>query len=178
MYIRTFPIIKTEAAAREIFANDPSYILGVGGCQIRYHLTLKMNELGGQLTSAIADTANIGKFNVELGSGINVMHGVLISNDVKIGEGTLLNANSLIHHDVSVGHFCEISPGSILTGRVQVGNYTTIGSGAVILPKVNIGSNVIIGAGAVVTKDVKDQSIAIGVPARIKQANSYQELRS
>ena len=44
------------------------------------------------------------------------------------------------------------------------------------MPGVNIGNNIIIGAGAVVTKDIPDNSVAVGVPARvIKTADEYFE---
>ena len=36
-----------------------------------------------------------------------------------------------------------------------------------ILPGVTIGNNVVIGAGAVVTKDIPDNSLALGVPAKV-----------
>jgi maltose O-acetyltransferase len=42
-----------------------------------------------------------------------------------------------------------------------------IGANVTILPGVTIGNNVVIGAGAVVTKDIPDNSLAVGVPARV-----------
>jgi maltose O-acetyltransferase len=42
-----------------------------------------------------------------------------------------------------------------------------VGIGAVVLPRIKIGSNAIIGAGAVVTKDVPDNAVAVGNPARV-----------
>ena len=52
-------------------------------------------------------------------------------------------------------------------GRIEVGNNVQIGSNAMILPGVKIGSNVIIGAGAIVTKDIPDDSVAVGIPAKV-----------
>ncbi|MFB9864462.1 acetyltransferase [Rufibacter immobilis] len=164
----TFRIIRTDDEVREVFKYDPSYILGVGGSEIRYKLCLKMNSLGGRLTSVISSLAIMGDFNIELGEGVNIMHNALISNDVHIGKGTLVNARSSIHHDVKVGQFCEISPGAILTGGVQIGDFTSIGSGVVVLPKIKIGKNVVVGAGAIVTKNLADNIVAIGAPAKAK----------
>ncbi|MBR0410347.1 MAG: acyltransferase [Eubacterium sp.] len=50
---------------------------------------------------------------------------------------------------------------------IFVGNNVHIGINAVIMPGVHIGNNCIIGVGAVVTKDIPDNSIAVGVPARV-----------
>ena len=45
-----------------------------------------------------------------------------------------------------------------------------------VMPGVNIGNNVVIGAGAIVTRDIPDNSVAVGVPARvIKTADEYLE---
>ena len=50
---------------------------------------------------------------------------------------------------------------------VNIGNDVWIGGNVTILPGVNIGNNVVIAAGAVVTKDVPDNSLIGGVPAKI-----------
>ncbi len=50
---------------------------------------------------------------------------------------------------------------------VNVGSNVWIGHGAMILRGVSVGDNAIIGAGAVVTKDVPDNAVAAGVPARV-----------
>jgi acetyltransferase-like isoleucine patch superfamily enzyme len=53
-----------------------------------------------------------------------------------------------------------------ISTRVKKG--ASIGSGAVILCGVTIGENALIGAGAVVTKDVPDNAVVAGVPARVR----------
>lgn len=50
-----------------------------------------------------------------------------------------------------------------------------IGTGAIILPNVQIGNNVIVGAGAVVSKDLPDDSVCVGVPART--VGKYSDLK-
>ena len=95
------------------------------------------------------------------------MDGVKISNSVKIGIAPIIYYNAIITHDCRIGDFCEISPAANILGRVSIENKTQIGAGAIILPDVKIGSNVTIGAGAVVTKNIPDNAIAVGIPARI-----------
>ena len=53
------------------------------------------------------------------------------------------------------------------TGKITVHNNVFIGANATILSGVEIGSNVIIAAGAIVTKDVPDNSVVAGAPARV-----------
>lgn len=50
---------------------------------------------------------------------------------------------------------------------MTIGNRVFIGYGTIVLPNVKIGNDVIIGAGSVVTKDVPDDSVAVGNPARV-----------
>jgi len=50
---------------------------------------------------------------------------------------------------------------------IKIGNNVHVGINAVIMPGVNIGSNCIIGCGAIVTKDIPDNSIAVGIPAKV-----------
>ncbi|WP_255312355.1 hypothetical protein [Companilactobacillus heilongjiangensis] len=53
------------------------------------------------------------------------------------------------------------------TEPITVGNDVWIGGNVTVIADVNIGSNVIIAAGAVVVKDVPDNSIVGGVPAKV-----------
>ena len=52
-------------------------------------------------------------------------------------------------------------------GKIFVGNNVHIGTNAIIMPGVTIGNNVVIGCGAIVTKDVPENSVAVGIPAKV-----------
>ena len=52
-----------------------------------------------------------------------------------------------------------------------MGDNVSVGAGANIIGPVHVGNNAVIGAGAVVLKDVPDNCIAVGVPARIIEKN-------
>ena len=52
-------------------------------------------------------------------------------------------------------------------GRVTIGDIVFVGAGAIIRPGVTIGNDVIVGAGAVIAKDIPDDSIVVGNPARV-----------
>ncbi len=107
--------------------------------------------------------------------------------NVYIGEDFFANFNLTILDEarVTIGDHCFIGPNvSIYTAchpldaesrntgvewaeTVSIGDNVWIGGGATILPGVTIGDNVVIGGGAVVTKDVADNTVVGGNPARV-----------
>jgi sugar O-acyltransferase (sialic acid O-acetyltransferase NeuD family) len=167
-----FPILKSQEEAITYFSSkDKKFTLGIGNPIIREKLANKFTALGGELTSTISPFSNIGNYGNHIDVGVNIMTGTIITNDVKISRGVLINLNCTIGHDTSIGNFVEISPNVSISGHCTIGNYSIIGTNATILPKITIGKNVIIGAGAVVTQNIPDNSVAIGVPAKVIKSN-------
>ncbi len=162
-----YAILRNTIEVKNLFTTDPGFVLGIGNPVIRLKMANKFSDLGGELCSIISSKAVIGSRNVNLASGLNIMHGVIITNDITIGKGTLINANTTIHHNVRIGEYCEISPLCSLTGGVTVGDFSFIGSGVTVIPKVKIGNNCNIGAGSTVINDIPDNSLAVGVPAKV-----------
>jgi acetyltransferase-like isoleucine patch superfamily enzyme len=88
-----------------------------------------------------------------------------------IGDACIVNSSANVDHECVLGHGVHIAPGATLTGCVEVGDRSFIAAGAVVLPRIKIGSDSIIGAGSVVTRDIPDNVIAFGSPARIIRPN-------
>ena len=86
---------------------------------------------------------------------------VYIGDHVMIGPGTLITT---VNHPLSPAkrrrHIGQAKP-------VKIGNDVWIGGNCTILPGVTIGNNVVVAAGAVVTKDVPDNRVVGGVPAKV-----------
>ena len=109
---------------------------------------------------------------IEIGSGvvinrdvcIDTTGGVAIGNDVVFSEGCTIYSH---WHDIS--NSCKRS-GRANTCRVVIGDGVWIGARACLVPSVhglNIGNGAVIGAGSVVTKDVPENVVVAGVPAKI-----------
>lgn len=163
-----FPILKTsEEVSNYLKTIDNQFTIGVGNPILRKKLYDKFISFGGAFTSIISPLANIGSYDIEIGYGTNILSGAIISNSSKIGMGCIIYYNSIITHDCTIGDFVEISPSVNILGRCNVGSFTQIGSNTTILPNLTIGKNVIIGAGSVVTKNIPDNCVAVGTPAKI-----------
>ena len=158
-------VLDSLDAARNLNSAIQQFVVGVGNPLIRKKLYDLFSNAGFEPFSLISVHARVG-INNELGRGLNVMTGAVITTNVCIGDGTLVHINSSIHHDCKIGSFCEISPGSRILGKVTLGNLVSIGSGAIILPGIRIGDNVKVGAGAVVTRDLENNEVVVGVPAK------------
>lgn len=109
--------------------------------------------------------------NIKVGNNVSFNDGIYLNgfSKISIGNNVALSANCMIISTSLDKN--QLDEGKIIhtEGDITIGNNVQIGAGAIILPNVSIGNNVIIGAGSVVTKDIPSNSIAIGVPARLKQ---------
>jgi sugar O-acyltransferase (sialic acid O-acetyltransferase NeuD family) len=163
-----FPVLRTIQEALAYFKTiDNRFTIGIGNPVLRKRLYDKFTALGGAFTSTISPLATIGSYDVQIGIGSNILSGTVFSNSNNIGKGCIVYYYSIITHDCILGDFVEISPSVTILGRGQIGSFSQIGSNATILPDVKIGQNVIIGAGSVVTKDLPDNCVAVGIPAKI-----------
>ena len=107
--------------------------------------------------------------NIHIGNNFTGNYNLTILDirEVWIGDNVMIGPNTLI---TTVGH--PLTP----MGRrkhlgiakpVRIGNDVWIGGNVTILPGITIGNNVVVAAGAVVTKDVPDNCLVGGVPARV-----------
>lgn len=81
-----------------------------------------------------------------------------------------------INHDGGTLIFRHLVPDLEITKKIKVGNNVYFGIRSIIMPGVTIGNNCVIGAGSIVTRDIPDNSVAVGVPARvIKSSDEYFE---
>ncbi len=97
---------------------------------------------------------------------------ITIGNDVELTNGV-----QIITHDGALWVARRMDDSlkqADVIRPVTIGNNVFVGVNTTILPGVTIGNNVIIGAGSVVNRDIPDNTVAVGAPARpIKDITAY-----
>lgn len=144
----------------------------------------KVRQLWGEISGTPLDPGttiqipvyvNIGKFT-RIGKNVYINHlcSMLDMGTITIGDNVLIGPKVNI---LSEEHPVNPANRKALMARpVVVKNGAWIGAGATILPGVTVGENSIVAAGAVVNKDVPDNTVAGGIPAKmIKNIESTSE---
>jgi len=98
--------------------------------------------------------------------------GLELGEKTDIGSFTYINAKHgvEIQDEVQIGSHCSIYSESTIDkkkGKVVLKKNCKIGSHSVIMPNVTVGKNSIVGAFSFVNKDIPDNVVAVGVPAKV-----------
>lgn len=104
---------------------------------------------------------------VKIGFGIIAMAGVIINANSFLGNFTNYFTNSNVEHDAYINDYVSISAGVVLGGKVNIGMCSAIALNVTIFDRVKIGKNVVVGSASLVTKDVPDDVLIYGNPAKI-----------
>lgn len=117
-----------------------------------------------------------------IGKNCNIGKGVYIDTNVEIGDGCKIQNFATIYQGVKIGNGVFIGPHVCFTNDVYprasswdderlvktlVKDCASIGANATVIAGLTIGRFAMVGAGAVVSKDVPDQGLVLGNPARL-----------
>lgn len=103
---------------------------------------------------------------VEVGEGCIIAAGCILTTQISLGKHTIVNLACTVGHDVSIGDYCTLAPQVAISGNVVLGDGVEIGTGGVLIQGLSVGSGAFIGAGSVASKDIPDNTFAVGLPAR------------
>ncbi|WP_296949166.1 serine O-acetyltransferase [uncultured Massilia sp.] len=105
----------------------------------------------------------------KIGPGLVVVHGhdIVIGADVKIGK------NCKIFNGVTLGNK-DITKSSV-GNQPTLGDNSVLSTGAKILGPVTLGENIVVGANSVVLQDFPDNSVVVGIPAKVVRNRSENQ---
>ena len=139
----------------------------------RYHTP---DEITALMSELIGEPVEVGLFppfftdcgkNIHLGKGVFINSGCKFQDQggINIGDGALIGHNTVL---ATLNHgLLPEERHDLIPKPIHIGKNVWIGSDSTILPGVTIGDNAVIGAGSVVTRDIPENMIAVGSPAKV-----------
>ena len=104
--------------------------------------------------------------NCRIGSQCEIVRGSANESTI-IGEGTCIAHGTLIGHGCQIGKYVHMANGVKLGGGCYTGPRNFLGSGAIVSAGIKLlAEDIILGAGAVVTKNLTQEGVYVGTPAK------------
>lgn len=146
---------------------DCEFSIAVGSPRTRNKIFIRMNscEFKPRFATLISPKSSQG-FNVNIGEGSIICNGVIITAEVNIGKQCIINLNSIIGHECQLGDFVTIAPLAAISGQVKLGDLVEIGTNAAIRQGLIIESGALLGMGGILTKNMPQNSMFYGNPAK------------
>lgn len=105
-------------------------------------------------------------FFTEIGDGTVIMPKAVIGPNSRVGVFCLINTHASIDHDCTMLDYSSLAPAAVTGGRVEIGFRSAISIGATIKQGLKIGNDCVVGANSYLNKDLPNNQVAYGTPAR------------
>ncbi len=155
----------------ELQAEGCQGFVAIGDNRIRRKVTQMLEDRGIEQPTIIHSSAVISP-SASIGTGSIVMPNAVLGASCQIGKGVIINTSSHIDHDGFVDNYCHVAPGCHIAGNVMIREGTFLGVGACVIPEISIGKWSVVGAGSTVIRNIPEQEIWVGNPARFLRKNS------
>tara|TARA_S200000501_G_C20678178_1_gene679431 strand:+ start:187 stop:849 length:663 start_codon:yes stop_codon:yes gene_type:complete len=144
------------------------FFVAIGDNFLRENLTRAFLKINPHSKAAILiHPSSIISKSCTIGEGTVVMPLCAINSSSKIGRGVIVNTKSSIDHDNLLKDYSSIAPGVSTGGNVIIGNRTAIAIGTLIKHGIEIGADSVIGSASYLNKNIPNNKVVYGSPAKI-----------
>lgn len=164
------PIHGHQVVPLDRVPDDAEFVVAVASGATRERIADRL--VNWRAARLVAATALVSP-HASLAPGAVLCDHVIVEADARIGRHFHANIYSYVAHECVIGDFVTFAPRVSCNGNVHVGDHAYIGTGTVIRQgtpdkPLRIGARAVVGMGAVVTKDVSDDAVVVGNPARCR----------
>ena len=161
--------------AKSKFKKQLQIVIGIGEPLIREKLFKRVLSDGIEITTLIHPDVHI-PVSAVIGKGVVIQYGCFISCNTTICDYVYIQPQCNIGHDDVLEEGCMIAGFGNIGGIVQIGKWSYLGLSVAVKQGINIGNYAIVGMGAIVTKDIPEETIAMGNPARVIAKNENRRV--
>lgn len=142
-------------------------VCAIGVSKVRKKVIEKARQYQNIQFATLIDPSVQMSERIEIGEGSIICARSLLTVDIRIGEHVIINLACTVGHDACLANYVTLYPSVNISGFANIGECAELGTGMQIIQGKNIGANSIIGAGAVVIKDIPNNCVAVGSPAKV-----------
>jgi UDP-3-O-[3-hydroxymyristoyl] glucosamine N-acyltransferase len=150
---------------------DEVFVVANGDPAVKAGLVKKIEQAGGQLLSVIHPTCYVAK-TATIGPGVIMCPFAFVAPGAVLAPHVTMNVHCACGHNARIGSYSVLSPYACVAGAAELGEGVFLGSYAFVAPEKRVGNHSKLSVGASTHKDVPENALAVGNPARII-ANYY-----
>ena len=143
------------------------YVIGIGDNSLRKKVVKKsLGEYPDMNFATVIHKTSYVSNTSEVSTGSVILAKSFIGPCSNIGNHCIVNSGSIIDHECSLDDYSSTGPGAVLGGNVKIGSGSIISIGAIVKHGIRVGRNSLVGANSLINKNIDDNLVYYGVPAK------------
>lgn len=153
--------------------NNFSFAIAVGDNASRERIHKELASVAPNLHfPPLVHASAVISFFSEIGDGTVIMPKAVIGPNSKVGKFCFINTQASIDHDCVMFDYSSLAPAAVTGGAVTIGLRSAISIGATIKHGLIIGDDCVVGANSYLNKDLPNNQVAYGTPAKQVRARN------